>query len=145
MFKSLIVGAEKRNDNRGKRSGRDVLNGLGYSKFKNKKSVLKKKCGPQVCFYIGKNLMKQARFIGGDRLDLLYDEESQRGLLKRMPSDSDFGNKISGGKQKGGGNGNCSPFQISAFYGNFPDTEHVINLDNVIVNNEGILFDWPKG
>lgn len=134
MFESLIKG--KRNLGGHRTSGRDVGNQLGYSRYKNKDGRNRE----QVAFYIGMNLMRKVRWIVGDRLDLLYDEEAGLGLLKRVPADSTIrGNKISARNSK-----NIVAVQFCASCGPFPDSDGVLVLENVSVENEGILFSWPK-
>lgn len=138
MFESLVAEKQGNANRRGNRGG-DITKRLGYSYFSQSKTGAGRKYS-QVAFYIGRELMKSARFMLGDRLDILYDSDSGLGLIKRMPNNSVRGNKLSGSKSNA-----CGTFQVSSFYGPFPETPNgVISLENVSVDNEGILFTWPK-
>ena len=133
MFKSLVVD---RKDSRGtlNRTGRECKNSLGYARYKHKGG----KQGDQVSFLIGHILMKKARLIIGDRMDVLYDEESKLGLLKRVTGEN-IGNKISKAQSKSYGK-----LHVAASLGPFPVVDGIVNLENVTVDDQGILFAWPE-
>jgi hypothetical protein len=143
MFKSLIVDNQKRGSVavKGGSKGRgDVTNSLGYAVYKVNPTKRKKNkhAQPQAVFLIGINLMKEARLILGDRMDVLYDDESKLGLLKRLPSDSVYGNKLS----KAGGKSYCK-LHVAGTEA-FPLISHIISLENVTIAPDGLLFVWPE-
>lgn len=126
MFESIYEKGRKG----GVRSGRDVLNGLGCSVRKSKKSK-------RMTFYIGKNLMKRARIIIGDRLDILRDKENNLGLIKRVSQDDTRYSKLTD-------SGSCGSLSTTRFDKEHKETDGVISLENVAVDDEGILFEWPS-
>ena len=138
MFESLIVKAKLEGKKGYYCRGRETKNSLGYAKYTriNKKTGSKH---PSVSFYIGINLMQQARFIKGDMFDILWDKEAGLGLIKRMPNGSKYGHHICTkiGKTYG-------VLQFTTSTEILPDIPTVVNLENVSVDNEGILFAWPK-
>lgn len=129
MFKSLVNGDKRV---KGSSAGRDCKNTIGYALYRSKKG------GSQVCFSIGINLMKQDRIVIGDYLDIQLDEEKKRGRFKRVP-DACHGYKLSTGTSKSYGR-----LHAPASIGPFPQTNGVMNLKNVIVDEDGISFDWPE-
>ncbi len=131
MFKSLT----ENNVGRGGSAGRgDVKNSLGYANYPSKE----KGHASQVAFLFGENILKKARFVLGDRLELLYDSGENIGLFRRIPLSSNGGvilsKATSGGYLKVHIRGSKE----------YPIIRHAVNLENVTVEDEGILFAWPK-
>jgi hypothetical protein len=103
---------------------------------------------------IGCELMTGARFVAGDRLDLLFDENAGMGLIRRLPaSTTDFlGWKLSviGKVVKGKpNNGLAGIFKFSpsneARQLLFGDDRRFYVPEAVSVDNEGIIFTLPAG
>jgi hypothetical protein len=145
MFVSIIAENKKTRSYPGgsSRVRQDIENSLGYSRIitlKNKG----KKTPPPTSFYIGTKLTKKARFILGDKLDVLYDKESGLGLIKRMLP-TQRGNTLTHSGQKKGHTCSAYGLTVGPKYFDFPYTESTINLENVTIDDEGILFSWPKG
>ena len=130
MFKSVTDNIRLRYGN----SKRDnVEDSLGYARYDKDKGNPREK----IIFSIGQNLMKNARFIIGDRIELLYDDEAGLGLMRRIPADKP-GVTIRHASTK--------RYCVVRFPATsvFPIIRQITNLDNVSVDEEGILFAWPK-
>ena len=126
-FKSVF----KTPANCGRGVRRDVKNEIAYninvSHSKNKKQYA-------AVFYIGINLIKKARFIDGDRIDILKSNDGKYGLLKRVPTG---GRALSKKHAKNTG-------KISGIYNeSLPWVNSITTLENVVIDDEGILFEWP--
>ena len=95
---------------------------------------------PQLIFVISADLMKEARLIFGDRIDVLFDKEARLGLIKRMSGNDGGGWKLTpnGGNSKHG--------SVSISHRNaFPlPPKCGVECENVSVNDEGVLFIFPE-
>jgi len=111
-------------------SGRRTKEQLAYSVVKNKNAK------DTAVFTIGINLAKQARFIMGDRLDILKDRTKNRGKFTRV---------VIGGRKLSGHSKNSSTMKIGhVVTDDFPKVHRLTILENVVVTENGIEFDWPK-
>jgi hypothetical protein len=130
-----IVTVRNTGSRRGGSSRRgDIKGALGYARYPQRI----KSQADQVCFSFGINLMKEARFIVGDRLRLQFDKEGGLGLWDRVPADSENSYIITKATSRNYGKVHLPAMDI------FPCIRRVINLENVRVGSEGILFVWPK-
>jgi len=123
-FKSIFT-----NVRRGGSSNRDVKNGLAYAinKGSGKNDLV-------AVFYIGINLMKKAKFIAGDRMDIQKSADGKYGLIKRI---NKGGYALSMKHTKNTGKISTS------FIDELPRVNSLTVLENVVVDDEGILFEWP--
>lgn len=117
---------------RGTRNGRAVKKTLAYATYRSKEKGGKY---ASANFIIGVDLMKAARWQFGDRIDVLKDEESQMGLLKRVTRGGRMLSKAA--------SDNFGRIFIS-INEKFPIVDSLTDLENVVLSDEGILFDWPK-
>ncbi len=111
---------------------------LGYSINRNKKGG-GRGGGPtlSVVFYIGNHIMKEARIIKGDFVDVHQSDCKEYGLIKRV--NHPLGRKVS--ENAFGKSSHRFSFKRTKA---FPIVSHKIVLENVVINDEGILFQWPK-
>lgn len=131
MFVSMI-GSRSKSRRGGSGRGGDISQKLAYSTHVCGSNGHKTK---QAVFYFGVKLMKKARLIVGDYIDILKDGEM--GLVKR--TNGEYGRKITQSS-------NCkTTARVSVKADGFPLVNHIVDLDNIVINDEGILFDWPKG
>jgi len=84
---------------------------------------------------IGSDIMKVARFIKGDRVDILVDKEAGLLLIKRDPNGR---YKISGAK-----NNNSGAIKATLFTG-FPYPEELKSMVNISYPDAGILCELPE-
>ena len=134
MFEVITL----KRSSRGVNTGRNTKSTLGFS-VKGPTRTNKTKT---VCFFVGIDLAKKARFIKGDRVIVLKDKDSKppMGMLKRTHQD-DLNGRIIG---TGGDSKNILRLAMSDSINVFPPpTKSVINLNNIVINDEGIYFDWP--
>jgi len=124
---------------RGQRCGRDTKATLGFSS----KGPTKKSKSKVVCFYVGVDLAKKARFIKGDRVLIMKDKYATpcMGLLKRTTVDDTRGRILGAG----GISKNIYRLTITDSLNVFPSpAKGVISLENIVINDDGIYFDWPE-
>jgi len=88
-------------------------------------------------FYIGNDIMKKARVMIGDYVDILISDCGNHGLIKRV---TDGGRKIG---KNGSNKRNCGRVAIKKT-DDMPLVKTNTVIDNVVINDDGILFDWPK-
>ena len=84
-------------------------------------------------FGLSDELLKEARFIAGDRVDVLLDVEARLGLIRRTLQG---GWKISGSKAK-------KVVQMTWTEG-LPSVPTTSACESVTVTDEGIMFELPK-
>ena len=136
MFENVIKRSGTRSRG-GNHCGRETENSLGFASYNKSKNNTR----GHVTFAIGNNLLKKARFVVGDRIAILHDAEAKLGLLRRIPADEfNNGNLITKSTAK-------TYLQLQAQYLPCfpkPNGGGIRNLDNVVVNDEGILFAWPE-
>jgi hypothetical protein len=106
---------------------------LGFAHYPPKK---KNRSG-EVGFLFGEKLLKKARFIIGDKIELLHDRDLTYGIFKRVV-DGKKGAVICKATSKSYAKIHLRGKPI------FPEIRHAINLQNVKVEDEGISFAWPK-
>ena len=128
-FKSILTDSRRSSH----RSGRDAANEVAMTYTQKAKDQSRPK---EVVFYVGVNLAKKARFMPGDLIDIQQDTESGLGLFTRTAN---------GHGRKLGPAGSKNYFRISTrCTDNFPFYEKLTVLEGVAVQDEGIVFVWPK-
>jgi len=131
-FKSVLVG----NVNRNGRKPSMAKSELAYNTIKG--HTRKDGTSTLSCvFYIGMDIMKKARMIVGDRAEVLKSDCGGYGLIKRV---NEGGVKVGmNGKAR-----NCAKISFTKT-GALPEVRNRVTVQNVVISDEGILFDWPKG
>ena len=135
MFKSVLRDI-KRGD--GQRSV-DRINELSISSYVNSGSLRK-----TIVFQIGVNILKKARYMIGDYVDIQQSEDGQYGLIKRV---TDGGRKISSSLSQKERKAGRSPSTGTVSFKSVESLDHVskqVFIENVCIKDEGILFDWPQ-
>jgi hypothetical protein len=122
-FKSVIPAST-----RVAHQGRDVKNELAFSIHKTGQN------GEAAVFYIGSNLAKKARFILGDYLDVLKSDCGEYGLIKRT---NNGGRRLSK---------TTSPnaYRLAVKKTNAFPIKNLTVLSDVSLEEDGLLFSWPK-
>ncbi len=111
---------------------RTKKNGMSYATYKNKN----KGDYSSAVFVIGTDTLKKARIVIGDRLDILYDKESGRGLLRRV---------LEGGRKVSKASSGSTAVISTKMNSNFPIVPHITEIKSVSICDDGIVFDWPTG
>lgn len=82
---------------------------------------------------LSKQITKESRWVAGDRIDILFDPETRRGLLQRV---GDGGCKLIAASK--------NSFSIQCtWYPGMPTVPRSMACKNAKVTDEGILFDLP--
>lgn len=102
---------------------------LGFAVYRHGKNQIK---GHIV---LGSAIMKKAKILPGDTVDVLRDKDGNLGLIRRVTG---AGLKVSNGSSKA----YCTVHITNRKH--LPTKPHGIRaIENVVVSDEGILFDWP--
>ena len=118
--------------NYGRGVKRDVKNEIAYN---INKASREKEGKFQFILYVGINLIKKARFMDGDRVDVQISQDGKYGLIKRITTG---GRALSRKHAKNTG-------KIAGAYNEvLPWVDSITTLENVVVDDEGILFEWPE-
>jgi len=130
-FKSVLVGKANRNGRKPSMAKSELV----YNTTKGHT----RKDGTYVLscvFYIGMDIMKQARMMVGDRAEVLKNDCGGYGLIKRV---NEGGVKVGmNGKSR-----NCAKVSFIKTEA-LPEVRNRATVQNVVISDEGILFDWPK-
>ena len=110
---------------------RDVKNEIAYN---INKASREKEGHFQFILYVGINLIKKARLIDGDRVDVQMSQDGKYGLIKRVPS---------GGRALSRKHAKNTGKIAGAYNESLPWVNSIITLENVVIDDEGILFEWP--
>lgn len=79
----------------------------------------------------------------GNRINLLYDEDSKMGLLRLVPEIFNQSQGVTLSRYSGQKSATPAYMISIERTSMYPDLSRLTILDNVVVKNEGILFDWP--
>lgn len=88
---------------------------------------------------IGRNLLQRMRWLRGDRVDLSWDVADNTGLISRT-NDAGWALTPRGGSKKK----ECSLDLKITWREGMPSHALSLELENVTITDEGILFKWPK-
>ena len=83
---------------------------------------------------VSSGVLKQARWVIGDRIEMLFDPEAGLGLLRRV---SVGGNALCGRSKSSGAT------LTTSWYEGMPSVFPSAACQNVVVDEEGVLFQLP--
>jgi len=137
MFESISSIAKENGGGSGRNSSQNLTDVVLH------KSVCKT-TKAQLSFVIGSELALEARFIPGDRVDILFDRINRKGLIRRV---TDGGYKLIPRSQpRKGGKATSKTTLVTKLtqYAGMPDIDKATAMNDSHVTTEGIEFVFPE-